>query len=236
MNADDFRHNAILAKLPSRELKQVQKHSQLVRAEVRAHVFEPGRPIRAVYFPLTAVYSIVAVTDGRAVGVEVATTGREGMVGLPVFLGAASSPHSGFCQIAGSSVKLNANALRQALADGPVLHRTLNRFTQATMVQVAQNVVCNNTHSTAQRAARWLLSTHDRVARDEFPLTQEFLAQMLGVRRPTVSEVASRLQSEGLIGYSRGVLRIVDRHGLEKASCACYGIVKAEFDAIADGR
>jgi CRP-like cAMP-binding protein len=129
-------------------------------------------------------------------------------------------------------VLLSARALRQILRDDGVLHRVLNRFTQATMVQVAQNVVCNSAHTTEQRAARWLLTTQDRVGRDEFTLTQEFLAQMLGVRRPTVSEIARRLQAAGMIAYRRGVLTILDRPALQVATCGCYQIIRAEFDAM----
>jgi CRP-like cAMP-binding protein len=116
-------------------------------------------------------------------------------------------------------------------ADG-ALHGLLNRFTQATMIQIAQNVVCNATHTLAQRAARWLLTTHDRVGCTEFALTQQFLSQMLGVRRPTVSETAGKLQAQGLIRYRRGTLTITDRPGLEQLTCSCYGIVRAEFDRL----
>jgi len=180
------------------------------------------------------VFSLVAVTNDRAV-VEVATIGREGMVGLPLFLGAVSSPHPAFCQIAGTAARLSTGDFRDALSFDGGLHKALSRLSQATMVQIAQNVVCNNAHSTQQRAARWLLTTRDRVARDEFLLTQQFLGQMLGVRRPTVSEVAGRLQAEGLIRYSRGQLTITDRERLRKASCDCYAVVKAEFDALNGG-
>jgi CRP-like cAMP-binding protein len=174
---------------------------------------------------------VVALADGR-VSLEVATTGHEGMVGLPVFLGATSSPQAAFCQVPGDTARIGVSDFRQALSRGGVLHALLNRFTQTTMVQVAQNVVCNHTHATYVRMARWLLTTQDRVGTEEFSLTQEFLAQMLGVHRPTVSETAQRLQSEGMIRYSRGVITITDRARLEQTACECYRIVKAEFDAI----
>lgn len=161
-----------------------------------------------------------------------ATTGREGMIGLPVFLGASSSPHASFCQIPGRSVQLGTEALHRILSNDGILHRILNRFTQVTMVQIAQNVVCNAAHTTDQRAARWMLMTQDRVGRNEFLLTQEFLAQMLSVQRPTVSEVARRLQADGLIRYRRGTVVISDRSGLERAACLCYGVVRSEFDAM----
>jgi CRP-like cAMP-binding protein len=202
-----------------------------VEIDIRLSVYEPGGPIPHVYFPISAVFSLVAVTDGRVV-VEVATIGREGMVGLPAFLGAANSPHAAFCQIGGSAAELNVDDLRKVVSANGDLRRLLDRFTQSTIVQIAQNVVCNNTHDVEQRAARWLLTTHDRVGHDGFPLTQEFLAQMLGVRRTTVSHVANRLQSAGLIRYRRGNLAITDRRRLEQAACECYGIVKREFDEI----
>lgn len=185
-----------------------------------------------MYFPLASVFSVVGMADERVL-VEVATVGREGMVGLPVFLGAASTPHAAFCQISGAAVKITAHGLRQVLADDGALHQALNRYTQATMVQIAQNVVCSSTHVTAQRAARWLLTTRDRVGGEEFELTQEFLGQMLGVRRQTASEIARHLQAEGLIRYRRGNVTIADGPGLERAACSCYAVVKAEFDLIA---
>jgi CRP-like cAMP-binding protein len=157
-------------------------------------------------------------------------------VGLPLFLGAGSSPHASFCQVPGKSVRLSAHDLRRVLSDDGVLHRALNRVTQATMVQVAQNVVCNTSHELEQRAARWLLTTQDRVEGENFPLTHDFLAQMLGARRPTVSQTAGRLQERGLIKYNRGVMQILDREGLEAVACQCYDIVRREFDDMMNGR
>lgn len=233
--ADDFQRNAILAQLPKRELQLLRRRAEIVNVQQRQQVYHSQEPITEVYFPLSCVYSLVALADGR-ISVEVATIGHEGMVGLPVFLGAPASPHAAFCQVSGVAVRLAASDLRAVLSDDGVLHRALNRFTQATMVQVAQNVVCNSSHPADQRAARWLLTTHDRVGRDEFPLTQDFLAQMLGLRRPTVSEIARRLQSAGLIDYSRGQMKVLDRAGLEARTCQCYQIVRGEFDAITKER
>jgi CRP-like cAMP-binding protein len=227
---DPLRHNAILAALPEPEFEQLRARLRLVDAQLRERVCEPGQPIATVYFPISSVFSVVGATDGRAV--EVATIGREGMVGLPVFLGRSTSPHASFCQIPGQAAVLPAGELRPALARDGALHGLLNRFTQATMVQIAQNVVCNSSHTLPQRAARWLLTTHDRVGRDKFQLTQEFLSQMLGASRPTVSETAGKLQANGLIRYRRGQLTITDRPGLEEAACDCYGVVQAEFSGI----
>lgn len=195
--------------------------------------YEPGVSIGRVYFPLSAVYSLVAGADGH-LAVEVATIGHEGFVGLPVYLGAASSPQTAFCQIPGDAAVLGIVEFRRALSRDGALHALLSRYTQVTMVQISQNVVCNRNHPAEQRMARWLLTTQDRVGRDEFPLTQEFLAQMLGVHRPTVSETAQRIQARGVIRYRRGIVTVADRQGLVGLACDCYRIVKTEFDAIAN--
>lgn len=232
MITDTLRRNAILARLPEAEFDRLHQQLELVDAEIRQQVYHPGQPITEVYFPLSSVFSLVALANDEQVLVEVATIGLEGMVGLPLFLGAGSSPHAAFCQVPGPAARLGADDLRRALTFDGALHRELNRFAQATMVQIAQNVVCNSTHAAEQRAARWLLTTQDRVGRDEFPLTQQFLAQMLGVRRPTVSEIASRLQAQALMRYTRGIITITDRAGLERATCDCYWVVKTEFDHL----
>jgi len=231
VSEDELERNAILAALPADELAGLRSDLELVDARIREQVYQPGGAIPEVYFPLASVFSMVGMADGRVL-VEVATVGREGMVGLPVFLGAASTPHAAFCQIAGPAVKVTAHRLRQVLADDGALHSALARYTQATMVQIAQNVVCNSSHGAAQRAARWLLTTRDRIGGEKFLLTQEFFGQMLGVRRQTASGIARQLQGDGLIRYSRGTVTITDGRGLEQVACSCYGIVRAEFDLI----
>lgn len=235
MTEEQIQRNAILGQLPEAELAALRPHLRVERSEMKHPAYESGKPITDIYFPLTSVYSIVAVTDGR-IALEVATVGHEGMVGLPVYLGATSTPQAAFCQIPGDSARISAEDFRQALSRDGTLHALLNRFTQATMVQVAQNVVCNRSHTTDARMARWLVTTQDRVGRDEFPLTQEFLAQMLGVHRPTVSETAQRIQAQNLIRYSRGVITVTDREGLQRTACQCYRIVKDEFDDLRNHR
>lgn len=229
MAEHEFRRNSMLARLPDAEFSALQPKLRLERSEMKQSAYEPGKPIANIYFPLTSVYSLVAVADGR-ITLEVATIGYEGMVGLPVFLGAASSPQAAYCHVGGDSVRVSAQHFREALNRGGTLHSLLNRFTQAMMVQLAQNAACSRSHSTVARMARWLATTQDRVGRDQFPLTQEFIAQMLGVHRPTVSDTAQRMQAEGLIRYSRGIITIADRAELERRACDCYRIVKAEFD------
>src|SRR5262249_9227707 len=164
-------------------------HLRLETAQIKHPAYEPGKPIADVYFPLSAVFSVVALADHR-IKLEVATIGHEGMVGLPAYLGATSSPQAAFCHVSGDTGRVSVQQFHNALGRDGALRDLLNRLTQATMVQVAQNVVCNRSHSSDARAARWLLTTQDRVGREQFPLTQEFLAQMLGVNRPTVSETA----------------------------------------------
>ncbi|MFG2004573.1 Crp/Fnr family transcriptional regulator [Spirillospora sp. NPDC048911] len=226
----DPRRNRLLAGLPAKVYQRVVPDLEQFHAGMRHEVYGPGQPIEHVYFPLYSVFSLVAEADGKAV--EVATIGHEGMVGLPVFLGAATSPNRAFCQIPGPTLRMTAAQLRRLLQDNGVLHTALHHYTQATLVQLAQSVACNRLHDNAQRMSRWILTTHDRMDTDRFTLTHEFLAQMLGVRRATVSEHAANLQRQGLITYSRGAMTITDRRGLEGNTCECYHIVRTEFDAL----
>ena len=160
---DGLRRNAILRRLPDGEFQRVRSRVEVIDAEIGQQLYQPGEPITEVYFPLTSVYSLVALADGRIL-IEVATIGHEGMVGLPLFLGATSSPHASNCQIPGQSARLTADGMREVLHDDGVLHQTLNRLTQATMVQVAQNVVCNNSHELPQPGSA-LVADHPRPGR-----------------------------------------------------------------------
>lgn len=229
----DPRANAILAALPPAELARLRALGEVQELDVRASVYEPGGAITDVYFPLDAVFSMVAVLQDES-SVEVGTIGFEGMVGLPAFLGSTSSPHAAYCQVPGRALRVGLPELRDVLTDDGALHDQLHQYVSATMVQLAQNVACNTGHQVEQRICRWLLTTHDRVRRPDFPLTQEFLAQMLGARRPTVSELAGRLQQRGLISYSRGQMTILDRAGLEACTCECYWTIRRTFPGIAD--
>jgi CRP-like cAMP-binding protein len=229
---DELRLNALLAGLPPAEFDRLCPLLEVVDVELRREVQRRREPVTEVHFPLSSVYSMVALTEEERVQVEVATIGSEGMVGLPLFLGATASPNTVFVQVAGRAAVLSAADLSDFLARDGALHGLLHRYTQTSLVQVSQNVVCNNAHSVEQRAARWLLTTADRVRSDRFPLKQDFLAQMLGVRRQTVSESAGRLQADGLITYTRGVVTIADRPALEATACECYLIIRHEFDQV----
>ena len=230
--------NFILAAVPDREFARMADRLEPVALGPRHPVHDVGVPIGHVYFPTTAVLSMIsssdAVGDASDTGpgetaVEVATIGREGMSGLPVFLGVSVSPNTVLGQIPGLALRMRTDDLRDVLARDGALHRLLHRYIQATMVQLAQNVACNRLHTTEARTARWLLMTADRVGSTSFPPTQEFLAQMLGVRRATASLTAGLLHNAGLISYTRGVVTIDDRAGLAAVACDCYTIIRDEF-------
>lgn len=223
--------NRLLAALPKKEYQHFVPHLERVSLGVKDVVYEPNEPIQYVYFPLTCVFSMIATLhEGKSV--EVATMGSEGMVGLPVFLGAKSTPLLAFSQIAGEAMRMRAVSFRKQVALNGPLTALLHRYTQTLMVQIAQGTACNRAHNILQRCARWLLMTQDRVKAASFPLTQEFLGKMLGVRRAGVNEVASKLQKRGLIRYRRGVVEILDRERLESISCDCYRIIREEFERL----
>ncbi|MGY1712040.1 Crp/Fnr family transcriptional regulator [Geodermatophilus sp. SYSU D00758] len=225
------RRNLILRALPADEYARVAAVIQPVTLAVRDHVYRRDGGIDAMYFPVDGVLSLVATVEG-GMAVEVASIGYEGVSGLPVFLGTATSPHDCYCQIEGTAMRLPTRELPRILTGDGALHDLLHRYTQATVVQLAQGVACNRLHTTEERCARWLLQSRDRVGADEFPLTQEFLAQMLGVRRGTISLTAGILQQAGLIRYSRGRLTIVDAQALHAVACDCYDVVRQEHERL----
>ena len=224
--------NRILAAIPSEEMQRLQPHLETVPLELRQNLYETNSPVEYVYFVHHGVASMLTnMPDGTAV--EIATVGPEGMVGMPIFLGAEQMPSRAFMQIPGEGVRIEAEAFRRVIKKCPTLNGLLLRYTLALMNQIAQNAACNRAHPIEERCARWLLMTHDRVNGDKsFPLTQEFLAQMLGVRRASVSVAEAMLQRAGLIRYTRGTMTVLDREGLEAAACPCYGVIRAEFERL----
>lgn len=222
--------NRLLGALPQSELQQVLPELQPLYLDARQVVIDVNKPIEHVYFPDDGVISIVSVMRDGSV-VEVATVGNEGMIGLPLFLKTNRTLGQAFAQVPGAAFRMTADAFRHA-ASMPAFNELLHRYTQALFAQVAQTAGCNRLHLAEERFARWILMTHDRVGADEFQLTQEFLAQMLGVRRATVSEVAAQAQKEGLIRYRRGHMSVLNRAGLEAKSCECYAIIQAEYDRL----
>ena len=225
------RENVLLAQLPRAEFQRLQAHLEPVSLQFRAPLCEPGETIRHVHFPRSGVVSMLAtMADGQ--GIELATVGCEGLVGLQAFLGAFIAPFRCLVQVPGEALRLDARVLQAESQRAGPLHQVLCRYANAYLIQLAQAAACNGLHTVKQRCCRWLLMTHDRVRADAFPLTQDFLAQMLGVRRASVADVARMLQRDGLIQYHRGTLTILDRAGLEKASCECYRCVRREFSRL----
>jgi CRP-like cAMP-binding protein len=218
----------LLAGLPAAELEPLIADAQRVRPRMRQELYAQGGSMEVAWFPVGGVFSlIVETTDGGMV--EILTIGNEGMLGLPAVLGASRSPTRAICQIAGWALRVPMATLLEVARPGAVLHGRLTRYAQARMTSLSRSVACNRLHSAQQRYARWVLTTQDRVGADEFPITQDFLAQMLGVTRPTISQVGQELQGAGLIHYAQGRLTVDDRAGLERLSCECYAAVRAEF-------
>ena len=226
-NADTPK-NRLLAGLPARAYQKLAPSLERVPLEFKQVLLDQGAPVDYVYFVECGVCSVLRLTPDES-PIEIATIGKEGMVGLPLLLGDEVSAEEVMCQVPGEALRLGASAFVSQVDQNPDLRRLCLRYTHALLGQVAQGTACNRIHDVEERAARWLLLTHDRVEGDEFPLTQEFLAQMLGVRRQAVNVAAGMLQQAGLISYVRGVVRILDRKGLEEASCECYAVIRADF-------
>ncbi|CAN5591889.1 Crp/Fnr family transcriptional regulator [soil metagenome] len=208
------------------------EHLTKIELELGRILALSDEPFTAVYFPLTAVTSVISrMADGGAA--EVGTVGNEGVVGLSVLLDASPGPYETVAQIPGSALMVDASIMRDGMRERPALRKLLYRYVHEYHTQVAQTAACNRLHGIEQRCARWLLMTHDRVGEaDRFPLTQAYLAIMLGVRRAGVTVAAGALQDAGLITYRRGGIRILDRVGLEAAACECYGVVRRHFDRL----
>jgi CRP-like cAMP-binding protein len=230
-NIADRDGNRILGALPELVYHQLLPELHFVPLPVAEVLFEPGQRIEALYFPLDGVVSLVTPLEDGAI-VEVATIGNEGIVGVPLAGGDAPSTVRAISQVEGASLRIAAHAFTAAVGSHDSFDTLVQSYEQALFSQIAQAAACNRLHSNEERLSRWLLMSHDRVGRDEFAITQEFLAQMLGSRRATVTLSAGILQRAGLIRYRRGHMSIVDREGLEGASCECYRIIKKTLDRV----
>ncbi|HUP87913.1 MAG TPA: Crp/Fnr family transcriptional regulator [Longimicrobiales bacterium] len=220
--------NSILNALSEDEREFVSHHLEAVTLNRRKLLYDVDVPIEHVYFITEGVASIVSFLDDGT-SVETATVGCEGMVGIGVYLGTPVMSEQAFVQIEGGGYRMSAEQLRECLRGCEHLSALLGRYTSALLRLLAQTSACNRRHAIVQRCARWLLMTHDRAGRDTFELTQQFLSQMLGVRRATVSAVAMSLQKAGCIEYSRGRITILDRKGLEREACECHAVIRNEF-------
>ena len=223
--------NRLLGALPEEAIEELGSELELITLSIKQPLYQPHTPIADVFFLRSGVASLVSEPT-RGETVEIATIGREGMVGIPVFLGDTITPSRAFIQVPGEGYRLSTEAFRRTVEKHAAFRTILMRYTLALLGQVSQSTACNRVHEVQERCARWLLQTHDRVQGDSFSLTQEFLAQMLGVHRPTVSVAAGMLQKAGLITYVRGIITVRDREGLEAASCECYRIIAAEYERL----
>ena len=227
--------NRLLGLLPPRDFERLRPHLQSIPLEYRQSLYRAHKPIGFVYFIETGVGSLVnTMANGEAS--EVGTIGNEGMVGLPFVLRDDTAPTSVYIQVPGAGLRMKATLFQKELARSAAMQTVMLRYAHALFNQVAQSAACNQFHTLEQRCCRWLLMTHDRMQSDEFLLTQEFLAMMLGVQRTGVSIAAGALQRAGLIRYRRGTVTMIDRPGLLRRSCECYGVSKKEFDRLLGNR
>jgi CRP-like cAMP-binding protein len=225
------KQNQLLAALPTAEYERLLPHLELVPMPLGEVLYESGGRLQHVYFPTTSIVSLLYVLENGA-SAEIAVVGNEGILGISLFMGGETTPSRAIVQSAGFGYRLRAQLLKQEFdRAGPML-RLLLRYTQALITQMTQTAVCNRHHSVEQQLCRWLLLSLDRLASDEVSMTQELIANMLGVRREGVTEAAGKLQRAGLIRYSRGRIEVLDRPGLEKAVCECYEVVRREFDRL----
>lgn len=223
--------NRILSALPLEDLRRLSPYLEFVPLPHQKVLFEVDEPLLRLYFPEGGVVSLVTVFEDGTTA-EMATVGREGMVAVNALLGGDTTDGTYVVQVPGSALVMETSRFRAALGDSPDLHTMCQAYAQAFFAQLLQNVACNAAHVVERRCARWLLMTHDRSEGDSFALTQEFLAQMLGVRRSTVTVVARALQKAGLIRYHRGAITVLDRPGLEAAACECYRIVRDRYEQL----
>jgi CRP-like cAMP-binding protein len=229
--------NFILDALAGEEYERLAPDLEPVTLRAGQVLYDPDEPITHVYFLRRGTVSVISVFEDGG-GVEVSMVGNEGMFGINVVLGSVSTPLRAVVQIEGEGLRMRADTARREFGRGGQFHDLLLRYTQAFIIQIAQNAACNSAHPVEGRLAKWLLACQDRAHSDELSLTHEFISEMLGVRRAGITEAAGRLQDAGVIRYRRGRILILDRRGLEASSCVCHAIVKKEFDRLllAEGR
>ncbi len=221
----------LLALLPREEYERILPHLGHVSFSLGEVVYESGGQMSYIYFPTTAIISLLYTMENGS-SAEMGMAGNEGLVGVALFMGGDTMPNRAVVQSAGGALRMRAPVLKDEFARGGTFQRLLLRYTQALLTQMSQTAVCNRLHAIEQQLCRWLLLSHDRLESDELVMTQELIANMLGVRREGVTAAAGRLQEQGLISYVRGRIQILDRRGLESAVCECYRVVKDEYDRL----
>ena len=227
----DPRQNHLLAALPAEEYARLLPDLEWVATPLGHVLYEPGVKMRHVYFPTTSIVSLLYVMEDGA-SAEIAVVGNEGVVGVSLFMGGESTTSRAVVQSDGHAYRLKAQLLKDEFFRAGPMQRLLLRYTQALLTQMAQTAVCNRHHSLDQQFCRWLLLSLDRLSSNELVMTQELIANMLGVRREGVTEAAGNVQRAGLITYNRGRITVLDRTGLEARACECYAVVKKEFDRL----
>lgn len=225
------KQNRILANLTAAESKRLAPELELVTLPLGSVLYESGDRLQYVYFLVDGIVSLLYVLEDGA-SAEIAVVGNEGLVGIALFMGGESTTNRAVVQSVGHAYRLEADVLKREFTRGGMLQHQLLRYTQALITQMAQTAVCNRHHSVEQQLCRWLLLSLDRLPSNELSMTQELIANMLGVRRGGVTEAARTLQESGLIRYSRGHIVVLDRPGLEARVCECYAVVKKEFDRL----
>jgi len=225
------RENGLLAAMPDADYQALMPALERVTMPLGRAVYEAGEPQGFVYFPTTSIVSLLYVLADGATA-EIAVTGKEGLVGIALFMGGETTPSRAVVQSAGHGYRLRAQLLKNEFGRFGLMMQLLLRYTQALITQMAQTAVCNRHHSIDQQLCRWLLLSLDRLVSNQLAMTQELIANMLGVRREGVTEAAGKLQEAGLIQYRRGRITILDRPGLEARCCECYQVVKTEFDRL----
>ena len=223
--------NYLFLALPPEARERVFPHLERVTMPLGSVLYESGATLQHVYFPSDSIISLLYVMENGA-SAEIAVVGNEGMVGVALFMGGETTPNRAVVQSAGSAYRLRGSLLKQEFNRSGALQHLLLRYTQALLTQMAQTAVCNRHHSVDQQLCRWLLLSLDRLPSNQLTMTQELIANMLGVRREGVTEAAGKLQDAGVIQYSRGRIAVLDRRKLEQACCECYAVVKAEFDRL----
>jgi CRP-like cAMP-binding protein len=227
----DPRQNCLLAALPPSEFDRIAPHLELVTLKLGEVLYESGGRLKHVYFPTNSIVSLLYVMQDGA-SAEIAVVGNEGILGISLFMGGETTPSRAVVQSEGDGYRLRAEHLKQEFnRAGPMMHLLL-RYTQALITQMSQTAVCNRHHSVDQQLCRWLLMSLDRLASDELTMTQELIANMLGVRREGVTEAAGKLREAGIVRYTRGHIKVLDRLKLEARVCECYAVVKTEFDRL----
>ncbi len=226
-----FLSNRLLAALPADERDALAPFLEPVPLQLGEALYEPGGEQTYVYFPTDCIVSLLHVLESGA-SAEIAVTGNEGAVGISLFMGGETMPARAVVQSAGSAYRLKASILKEEFRRGGALQHALLRFTQAVLIQMAQTAVCNRHHSVDQQLCRWLLLSLDRLRSNQLEMTQELIANMLGVRRVGVTEAARKLQAAGLISYHRGHIVVLDRGKVEKRVCECYAVVRNEYDRL----